>query len=682
MNKIKITGKLGVYLRFPLALMLILAAVNVGVYYFNVNAGLLMTIGLAVYFAILLVIYLSRKAAIFNEMITFAAQYGQIQKQILMDFSVPYALADKTGRILWYNTEFSKLTGKEPKKYQRSVTGIFSELSVERFPEPGQERNFSVQYSDKTFRVNIRSISIDPLIEESKMLESADGEQVSMYALFLHDETELVKYIQKYKDETLVVGLIYLDNYEEAIESVESVRRSLLSALLDQKISQYFEGFDALVKKYEKDKYLLVMRTKSLHELAKIRFPILEEIKTVNADNEMPITLSIGIGMNNGSYAKNAAGARSAIDLALGRGGDQVVLKDGDTYTYYGGKSRAVEKSTRVKARVKAQALREFISSRERVVVMGHKMVDVDSFGAAVGLYRAARTLNKKAHILIDDPTSSTRPFLEAFRQDTSYEPDMFLNITEAKEAVKEDTLLVVVDTSRASYVACEDLLYQTKTIVVLDHHRQGNDQIRNSVLSYIEPYASSSCEMVAEILQYFSDNVKLRNIEADALYAGIMIDTDNFLQKTGVRTFEAAAFLRRCGTDVTRVRKLFRENMNDYRTKGEVFRNAEMFRDIFVISECPGQFVTSPTIVGAQAANQLLNIIGVKASFVLTEYKGVIYISARAIDEINVQIIMEKMGGGGHLNMAGCQLQMSMQEAKTYLKNVLNEMMDGGELL
>ena len=313
---------------------------------------------------------------------------------------------------------------------------------------------------------------------------------------------------------------------------------------------------------------------------------------------------------------------------------------------------------------------------------MGHKIIDVDSFGAAVGIYRAAKTLNKKVHIVIDNPTSSIRPLMEGFLHNPDYDAHMFLNCHEAREMTDENTLVVVVDTNKPSYTECEELLYMTKTIVVLDHHRQGSEVIRNSVLSYIEPYASSACEMVAEILQYFADGIRIRNIEADAIYAGIMVDTDNFLQKTGVRTFEAAAFLRRCGADVTRVRKLFRENMNDYRARGETIRNAELFRESFAISECPSGYVDSPTIVGAQAANELLNIVGVKASFVLTEYRGIIYISARAIDEVNVQIIMERMGGGGHLNIAGCQLESStVQEAKDYLKDTLTEMLDGGEI-
>ncbi len=679
-EKVKLNGQLRSYLRCPLALFALLVAVNIGVYFINANAGLMVSAGLVLYLIIALIFYYTKKKTVFSELITFAAQYGQVQRQLIMDLALPYAVLDDDGQVLWFNQAFAELTGKENRKYRKSITNIFSEITREKLPEEGQEADYHFSYMRKDFRAHIRNVNIDSMIEHTEGLEA--GESAHLFALYLFDETQINEYIRKYDEETMVTGLIYLDNYDEALESVEEVRRSLLTALVDRRINKYFSDIDGLVKKYEKDKYFLVMRNRSLDELKKQKFSILEEVKTVNIGNEMAVTISIGIGANSGSYAKNSEYARVAIDLALGRGGDQVVLKDGDKISYFGGKSQAVEKSTRVKARVKAHALKEFMDSNEKVIVMGHKIIDVDSFGAAIGIYRAAKTLNKKAHIVIDKPTSSIRPLMEGFLHNPDYDARMFLNCHDAREMADDNTLVVVVDTNKPSYTECEELLHRAKTIVVLDHHRQGSEVIRNSVLSYIEPYASSACEMVAEILQYFADGIRIRNIEADAIYAGIMVDTDNFLQKTGVRTFEAAAFLRRCGADVTRVRKLFREDMNDYRARGETIRNAELFRNAFAISECPADYVDSPTVVGAQAANELLNIIGVKASFVLTDYKGTIYVSARAIDEVNVQIIMERMGGGGHLNIAGCQLEgYSVSRAKNYLKEVLTEMLDGGEL-
>lgn len=679
-NKIKFAGRLKSYMIWPILLSLLLIAMNVVMYFIQVTAGIWFTVCVGIYVVIVLSMYFRSRPKIMNEMITFAAEYGQVQKRLLQDLEIPYVVMDMQGKLLWVNNAFTELTGKT-KQYHKSVTSVFSGITQEKLPKNEEdEKEFHITYEKRDFRVLVKAVCIDELLDRSRMLE-LQVEGCYIQVLYLFDETELNEYIRKCEDETMVAGLLYLDNYEEVMESIEPVRRSLLAALVERTMNQYFSRFDGMLRRLEKDKYLLVMRRKSLEELKEKRFDILEEVKTVNIGNEMAVTISIGIGYNAGSYIKNSEYARIAIDLALGRGGDQVVMKDGEHIQYFGGKTQAVEKNTRVKARVKAHALKEFMLSKERVVVMGHKNTDADSFGSAIGIYRAAKTLNKRTHIVLESPNSSVRPLMEGFLNSADYDDDMFINCHEARELVDENTLVVVVDVNRPSYTECEDILHMTKTIVVLDHHRQGSEVIRNAVLAYVEPYASSACEMVAEILQYFADGVRIRNIEADSLYAGIMIDTDNFQQKTGVRTFEAAAFLRRCGADVTRVRKLFREDMNDYRAKGETISNAEIFMDCFAISECPHDYVDSPTVVGSQAANELLNVVGVKASFVLTEYRGMIYISARAIDEVNVQIIMERMGGGGHLNMAGCQLEGSMSEAKRILKDTLTEMLEEGEI-
>ena len=680
-NKVKSIGELNKILHIPFWLLLILAAVNFAVYLIDITAGFLMSAGLVIYCALLLGMYYRRQNTLLNDMIAFATQYGETQKHFMLEFPSPYALIDQDGHLLWFNNAFAALTGKDNRHFQKMITALFPDINSERFPETGEPAEFDTVFGEKAFRVSIQGIMLDSLIRSSRILE-AEEESVAMYALLFIDTTELRQYMKKYEEETMVCGLIYLDNYDEALESVEDVRRSLLTALIDRKINRYFQNLDALVRKFEVDKYIVVMRARSLQELKTNRFDILEEVKTVNIGNDMAVTLSIGIGANNGSYVANAESARSAIDLALGRGGDQAVLRDGNSISYYGGKSMAVEKTTRVKARVKAHALREFIDSKEKVVVMGHKLMDIDAFGAAVGIYRAATTLEKRASIVIDSPTTSTKPFISGFREDPNYESYMMVTVNEAREMVDNDTLLVVVDTNKPDYTECEELLRKTRSIVVLDHHRQSDNYIKNAVLSYIEPYASSACEMVSEILQYFPEQVKIRNIEADALYAGIAVDTDNFMQKTGVRTFEAAAFLRRSGADMTRVRKMFRENMKEYRVKGEILSTVEMYRGHFAISVCPSDNLDSPTIVASQAANQLLDISEVRASFVLTEFHNAIYISARAIDEVNVQIIMERMGGGGHLNIAGCQLPgATIEEAKDKLKQMLDEMLEGGEI-
>ena len=542
------------------------------------------------------------------------------------------------------------------------------------------EASFQVVWEDKIFRAETNRIYFESMTEESNIVEAEEKEQY-LLALYLFDETELNHYIKENEDQKLVAALVYIDNYEEALDSIEDVKRSLLVALVDRKVNNYFSEVDALVRKTEKDKYFVVFKYKYLAQLEEDKFSLIEDVKSVKVGNEMAVTLSIGVGINGDNYINNSEYSRMAIDLALGRGGDQVVVKEGEQVSYYGGKSKTVEKNTRVKARVKAHALRETLESRDNVIIMGHHISDVDSFGAAIGIYCAARVLGKKAQIVLNEVTSSLRPLKECFTPDKGYPEDLFVNSERAMEILNRNTLVMVVDTNRPNYTECPQLLERGNAIVVFDHHRQGNEVIRNPILSYIEPYASSTCEMIAEVLQYFTENIKLEACEADCIYAGILIDTNNFMTKTGVRTFEAAAYLRRCGAEVTRVRKLLRNDMASYKMRAEIVRHAEVYRGAFAISMCPGK-VDSPTIVGAQAADELLNIVGIKASFVLTEYQGRIFISSRSIDEINVQLIMERLGGGGHLNVAGAQLaDCTLSEAKVKLQDTIDEMLEEGEI-
>lgn len=662
------------FMSWPLILCALLVVLNILVYITDVKAGIVVSVGILIYIGIAVVVLRCHKPFVVNDLIAFANQYDTLEKRILEELALPYAIMDMNGRLIWSNKVFAELTGKD-QFYRKNISSIFSDVTPDKLPSAGKKEisEISTQVGDRIYRLSMQRVSMGEVIANSELFEKVD-KSPDLIAMYMYDDTELTEYIQKNEDNKLVVALAYLDNYEEALESVEDVRRSLLIALIDRKITKYFSNFDGLVKKLEKDKYFLIMRQSSLEALKEQRFHILDEVKTVNIGNEMAITLSIGIGLNAANYLQNYEYSRIAIEMALGRGGDQVVIKNGNNITYYGGKTQQVEKTTRVKARVKAQALKEFMSTKERVVVMGHKITDVDALGAAIGIYRAGRTLGKTVNIVVNDPTTSIRPLMAGYMNNPDYEPSMFVNSAQAKDLVDNNTVVVVVDTNKPSYTECQDLLYMTKTVVVLDHHRRGSEVIENAVLSYVEPYASSACEMVAEILQYFSDDLRIRNMEADCLYAGIMIDTNNFTTRAGVRTFEAAAFLRRSGADVTRVRKLLRDNLESYKARAEAVRTACIYRNYFAIARCPSEGVDSPTVVGAQAANELLNIAGVKASFVLTQYNDEVYISARAIDEINVQVMMEKMGGGGHMNIAGAQVKASPDEVERMLKEIIDQ--------
>ncbi|MBQ4530095.1 MAG: DHH family phosphoesterase [Lachnospiraceae bacterium] len=676
---VKFKGQLKLYMRWPMFLIVLLLAMNVAMYALDKRAGILMTIFVCIYAAIVVVLYYYNKQIFVNEMINFATGYGQIQKKLLQELEIPYTLLDENGRVIWMNTAFKDLVGKN-RDYKKSITNLFPTITKDKFPVNEEATKLHISVDTADYRVEMHKIMMEHIAESVSLLETEEFEGY-LIAVYLFDETELNRYIKANKEQQLVAGLIYIDNYDEVIEGVEEVRSSLLVALIDRKINKYISGIDGIVKKMEKDKYFVVMKQVCLEQLEAKRFELLDDVKTVSIGNEIPITLSIGLGVGGNTYIQNYEYARNAIDLALGRGGDQAIVKRKDKIVYYGGKSKQVEKNTRVKARVKAQALRELIENKDKVMVMGHKIGDVDSFGAAIGIYRAAKTMNKRTHVVINEITTSVRKMIDGFIDNPDYEEDMFLNSVQAKEIIDNNTLLVVVDVNRPSYTECPELLNMCKTIVVLDHHRQTAEVIDNAVLSYVEPYASSACEMVAEILQYIDDNVKIRSMEADCLYAGIIIDTDSFVNKTGVRTFEAAAFLRRNGADVTRVRKMFRDDMAEYKARAEIVRNAEVYLGSYAISVLPETDLDSPTIIGAKAANELLNIVGVKASFVLTDFSEKVYISARSIDEVNVQIIMEKLGGGGHLSVAGAQLQCDVNEAVQRLKDTLSEMIEKGEI-
>lgn len=673
-DKLKLKGHMKAFMRWPLILSALLIVLNILVYCVSVKAGLVVSAGVLIYVGIAVVVLRCHRPFIVNELIAFVNQYDSLEKRILEELALPYAIMDMNGRMIWSNKVFAELTGKD-QFYKKNISTIFPDVTADKLPVADKKEisEISTQFGEKIYRVSMQRVELGEIVAGSETLENTD-KNVSLIAMYMYDDTELKEYIKKNEDNKLVVALAYLDNYEEALESVEDVRRSLLIALIDRKITKYFSNFDGLVKKLEKDKYFLIMRQSSLDTLKEQRFHILDEVKTVNIGNEMAITLSIGVGLNAATYIQNYEYSRIAIEMALGRGGDQVVIKNGNNITYYGGKTQQMEKATRVKARVKAQALKEFMSTKDRVVVMGHKITDVDALGAGIGIYRAGKTLGKPVHIVVNDPTKSIRPLIAEYTNNSEYEPSMFVDSAQAKDLIDNNTVVVVVDTNRPSYTECEELLYMTKTVVVLDHHRRGSEVIENAVLSYVEPYASSACEMVAEILQYFSDDLRIRNIEADCLYAGIVIDTNNFTTRAGVRTFEAAAFLRRSGADVTRVRKLLRDDLKSYQARADAVRTAHIYRNCFAISTCPSENLDSPTVVGAQAANELLNIAGVKASFVLTQYNNEIYISARAIDEINVQVMMEKMGGGGHMNIAGAQVKASPDEVERMLKDIIDQ--------
>lgn len=702
-----------IYLQMPLYVIALFVLCDIWMLTVSVVAGIVGIIFTAVYSVVVIVLYISSRVSSEAAYANRAMENGRVQKDLIREFPIPYAILDKTGRLAWVNDEFAHITNTSKRKLMRlTAMQVFEGLTHEMIPgECDEPVHADIEYDGKEYRVEIKNIRVNPdgPVDSVQEQETSEHEEemenlpvtedqpqekktikrkkhtgvTNFTAMYLFDMTERNKLAKENEEQKLVTGLIYIDNYDEIFDDLEEVRHSLLVALVDRKINKYMANVDAIVRSFEKDKYMFVMPKKYLLQLQENKFALLDEVKAINIGNDLPLTLSISLGTEYKSFIEDFEAARSAMELALGRGGDQVVLKSNDKITYYGGRSQGTEKSTRVKARVKTLAFKELLETKEKVIIMAHKNPDMDAFGSAIGVYRMVNSMNKEAHIVINEVSSAISPIYGNFTANSMYGDDMIINNEQAIEMINADTMLVVVDVNNPSLTECEELISYAKTVVVFDHHRQTKDVIANATLSYVEPFASSACEMIAEMLQYMDEKIKLRPSEADAMYAGILIDTDNFLTKTGVRTFEAAAYLRRSGADVMRVRKMFRSDIDSYRQKADGVRNAEMVLGMFAVSVFePKEGPESPIVLTAKVANEMLNIAGVRASFVIAQLGDDVKISARSIDDVNVQIIMERMGGGGHANIAAAQFKnTTKEEVKEQLVNLLEEMYKEGDI-
>ncbi len=631
-----------------------------------------------------------------SEVLNFALSFSKVQRGYMNQFEVANVILDPEGRIRWFNDAFDKMLQDVEAEFdgrkllERNINAILPAVNHELFPSEIEgfyeqiltlgERHYRLVIRHMRIEVDDRSPITNEVVAQDDLFSEPVIEEQVLYTAYFFDDTTTQNLKKKNKEQRAVTALIYIDNYEEVLKSIEDVRRPMLVALIDRNLEKFAKSIDGVFKKYEKDKYLLIFQRKYLDELEAGKFAILDEIRDIDIGNEMPVTLSIGVGLHDYAYIQSIEFARMAIDLALGRGGDQTVVKNNDKFAYYGGKNKSVENSTRVKARVKAYAFKELIEGCDRVVIMGHKRQDLDSLGAAVGVYACAKMLETPANIVINDVTSAVKPLYDQIVESGQYPQDVFITGQEAVSYMTDKTLLVIVDVNRPSYTEHGELLQYVKNVIVFDHHRVSADFIENPVLSYVEPYASSTSEMVSEIIRYISEKVKLEPIEADALLSGITVDTKNFAINTGVKTFEAAAFLKRNGADVVRVKRFFKNDMASYKAKATAVRDCHIYKDNIAISVCPSD-VENPTLVAAQAADELLNIAGIKASFVLTQIGETIYISARSMDAINVQLVMEAMGGGGHLAVAGAQvIDSTIEEVLASLKDVLDKYLEEGD--
>ena len=675
----KPSGRLNSIFLWPVGLGILLVLLDILLCFVSSVAASIVAVFIVIYAFVCAMMICYFRPRIIKEIVEFSSNYSQVQRQLLYELSIPYCLLDNKGNILWMNASMQASINRK-NDLNKNISTIIPELSANVFRNFEDFKEIRIAFNDRDYRVEMKRISADIITQGVNIL--AKDYNSSLVAMYMFDETDINQYIQKIRDERFVVGLVYIDNYEDALESVDDVRRSLFVGLVDKRVNKYFSAGAAIIRKLEKDKYLVLFRYKFLEKLLADKFSLVEDIKSVKVGNEKTLTLSIAIGTGAADYARNYDIAKAAMDLALGRGGDQAVIKDGEKIYYYGGKSQQMEKNTRVKVRVKAHALRQILEANDNVLIMGHNLPDIDSFGSALGIYIIAKKFGKEAHIVFGEISSSVRPFMNRFIDKEEYPDDMFIKKEEAENYLTASTVVIVVDVNRPQRTECPQLLDKCKTIIVFDHHRRSSDTITGAVLSYVDPYASSACEMVTEMIQYVDDGIKLKAFEADALYAGISIDTDGFNSKSGPRTFEAAAFLRRHGADVTRVRKMLRNDMNEYKAIASAVSKSEVYKSAFAITVFDGEGLESPTIGGAKAANQLLDISGIKASFVITQYEDKLYISARSIDEVNVQLVMEKLGGGGHMSIAGAQLtNCTIQQAVNTIKLTLDNMLAEGEI-
>ena len=682
-NEKYLRRKIQYIILIPIVLAIILTCVTIYLNGLDSKVGTFSLAVLVVYIIITIILYLRMIPSVDSVVLDYSLEQGKIQKELLADLEIPYAIMDVSGHIMWANKMFKETIGVNPEsRIKRSIDVYFPEL-VPDIIDTEDEVNLSLEYGDRIYRASIKRIDLSTVFDNR---EEDYNEDDIVLAIYLFDETELKQLEKTAHDQKLYVGVLYLDNYDEVMDNLEDVKHSILTALVERKINMYLSNIDAIVKHIENDKYFFVFKQQYMQTLRDDKFSILDEVKNINVGNEIAMTLSIGIGadsdMDTNGYINAYDNARNAIGLAMGRGGDQAAVKVGDQVTYYGGRSAGTEKTTRVKARVKAQAFEEILLSREKVIIMAHKRPDADALGSSIGIYRLVTTMGKKAYIVINEITEAIRPLMNTFKLGNAYD-GVFITSNEAVSLADKETVVVVCDVNRPSLTECEELLSLVPTVVVFDHHRQTNEAIQGAVLSYIEPFASSACEMIAEMYQYMSKTPKLKSQEADAMYSGILIDTDNFLTKTGVRTFEAASYLRKSGADVVRVRKMFRSSMDELKERAQGINNAEIYMDNYALSyiDEDAQAKEAPTVAVAKVANELLNVDNIKASFVVTKSEGVLYVSARSIGDVNVQIVMERFGGGGHANIAGAQLSVEKEEFFDELKKVIKEMHQSGEL-
>lgn len=587
-------------------------------------------------------------------------------KTSLISSPFPLIILQTDGNIIWRSSKFnSEFANIDINKYIDDLTiDIKSEIK-NRQDTSNKDILRKIEIGNKTYQIKGRYV-------DTKRKDKKNKKEY-MIILYFIDDTENIKLQKEYKDSKSCVGVLVIDNYEETIQQLESEERPQVVAQIDKCIYDWTNLTNGILIKQERDRYIYFFEQRYLEDVKEDKFSVLDKIKEIDTKEKVQFTLSIAISNEGNTDKEKYKSVQAAMDIVLGRGGDQAVIRENEIYKFYGGRAQEVEKRTKVKARVVAHALENLIKESNKVMIMGHTNPDMDCIGASMGIYRLAKSLNTNAYIVNNEHTPTLQAFEKSMEKDEEYE-DIIINKEVALENIDEETLLVVVDTHKSNYVEAPELLEKAKKIVIVDHHRRSADFIEEATLTFQEVYASSAAELVTELLQYVDVKVELKTIEAESLYAGIMMDTKNFTFKTGVRTFEAAAYLRRCGVDIIRVKKWFQSDFASYNKIADIVKNAEIVNDTIAIS-IYDEKTKDTSLVCAKAADELLTISDITASFVIGNLGDKICISGRSIGDINVQIILEKLGGGGHITLAGAQVEgMTIEETKQELINRINE--------
>ena len=610
-----------------------------------------------------------RKSEISETLQDLTLTVDSAAKTSLINSPFPLIIFETDGNVIWRSSRYiSEFADIEMNSYINELSiEIKKEIKARKKEDNiknSKDINRDITIENKNYKIFGRYVHV-------KNRDKKSNEY--MIILYFIDETENVKLQKEYKDSKSCVGIIMVDNYEEIIRSIDSSEKPIVTAEIDKKIYDWANQTNGVLIKSDRDRYVYLFEQRYLEDVKEDKFSILDKIKEINTKEKVQFTLSIAVSNEGQTDREKYESAQTAMDVVLGRGGDQAVIRENEIYKFFGGRVEEVEKRTKVKARVVAHALEKLIKESKKVMIMGHNNPDMDSIGSCLGIYRLSKSLNTNAYIVISDAAESISTFKEEMDKDPEYE-DIIINKEVALENVDEDTLLVVVDTHKTNYVDAPELLDKVQNIVVIDHHRRSTDYIENATLMFQEVYASSAAELVTELLQYAEVKVDLKTIEAESLYAGIMMDTKNFTFKTGVRTFEAAAYLRRCGIDIIRVKKWFQSDLKSFNTIAGIVKKAEVVNDTIAISTYEKK-TKDASIICAKAADELLTISDITASFVLGKLGDKVCISGRSIGDINVQVILEKLGGGGHITLAGAQVEgMTVEETKQELINRINE--------